>query len=125
MNKLKVYIAGPISAHHTESSPLLVSLSNIKAGIRASVRVLLDGHIPFSPFLDYQFWFHLWPGEEITETMIKDYSIEWLKVCDCMIVLPGWEKSKGTIKEMNVAKAHDITIYHGVESFIGALSMCY
>lgn len=115
---MKVYVAGPIGAKNNAKSPLLESLDNIRKGIRASVKVLLAGHIPFCPFLDHLFWSQLKGNEQITERMIKNYSLEWLKCCDAMIVLPGWQESQGTLDEMVVAKREGITIYHGVRVFL-------
>lgn len=125
MKPLKVYVAGPISAHSNHTRPLLCSLENIRRGIRASNRILLSGHIPFCPFTDFLLWFQLWPGEEITETMIKNYSLEWLKVCDCIVMIDGWEKSSGAKAEMRLARKLNKQVFMGVEAFLGTFAPCY
>ena len=50
--------------------------------------------------------------------MFYDYSIEWLKVSDVMVLVPGWKKSKGTLAEIEVAKECGIPIFYNVEGFL-------
>ena len=114
---MRVYIAGPIGAGKTDKHKFIKSLQNCQAGIKASIEVLLAGHDPFCPFIDFLF-FLLDSDNRISEARIKRYSISWLKKCDAMIVLDGWENSPGTRDEMRVAKANGITIYHGVEALL-------
>lgn len=108
---MRVYIAGPIS-----SDNIIDSLYNIRAGIKAAVEIVDAGHDPFCPFIDFLFF--LVGNKLITEKQIKQYSINWLKQCDAMIVLDGWEHSDGTLDEMVEAKRNEITIYHGLRSFL-------
>jgi UV DNA damage repair endonuclease len=51
----------------------------------------------------------------------EDYfenNIEWLKVADYMLVLPGWEQSSGTQKEMEIAESHNIPIFFDLFSLV-------
>ena len=52
--------------------------------------------------------------EEITDKMIKEYSLAWLEVSDCVLVLPGYENSKGTLAEIDRATELDIPIYYSM-----------
>ena len=110
--KKRVYIAGPYS-----SGDILKILDNIRKGIRAGVEVLLMGYAPFCPWLDHQFQFFLQGDEKLTVEHYREFSIAWLEVSDYMIVLDGWETSKGTIAEIAIAKANKIPTFYGVESF--------
>ena len=110
---MRVYVAGPYSSEN-----IIKVLENITKGQRASVRILLAGHEPFCPWLDYQFNFHLRGEEKLHVEDYYRYSMAWLEVSDCVVVLDGWEKSKGTLAEMERAKELGKIIYHGVEAFL-------
>lgn len=109
---MRVYVAGPYS-----SGDIIQVLENIRVGQRASVEILLAGHEPFCPWLDYQFQFVLRDGERLTVEDYYRYSMAWLEVSDCMVVLAGWQTSKGTRAEMNRAMELGIKIYFGVWAF--------
>lgn len=113
----RVYVAGAITPYPSEH-PVLGFLGNIKRGVRASLDVLLAGLVPFSPFLDFQYWFYLRGNENITEKMIKDLSMAWLEVSDCVLVLPKWRKSGGTKLEIARAKELGIPVFYNLEDII-------
>lgn len=118
MKKIKrVYVAGAITPYKSEH-PVMGFLGNIKRGVRASLEVLLAGLVPFSPFLDFQYWLYLQGNENITEKMIKDLSIAWLEVSDAVLVLPKWRKSDGTKAEIARAKELDIPVFYQLEDIV-------
>lgn len=102
----KVYVAGAYS-----SDNVLGVLDNIRKGIRASTEIFLAGYAPFCPHLDHLFNLQLRENETLTVQNFYDYSIEWLKVSDIMVVLPGWENSDGTKKEIEIAESLNIPVY--------------
>jgi hypothetical protein len=104
-----VYVAGAIS-----SDNLLKSFDNIRKGIKLSVEVLKAGFAPFSPFIDFQFSF----VEPISLQEYYDYSLSWLCKADAMILVPGWENSKGTLAEIARAEELDIPVYYSMEELI-------
>jgi len=114
---MRVYVAGPITARKHSRHPFIESLGNVGSGTRASIAILLSGHQPFCPFLDFTFFLQAEAGA-VTEEMIKTYSIAWLEVCDAVVVLPGWEESRGTLAEMKRARELNIPIYHSVDAFV-------
>lgn len=89
---MKLYVAGRYNA-----SNVIDSLRNIQRGIKYSAKLLKEGHEPFCPWLDHQFLFY---EPSLTEADMKRYSMEWLKVCEEVHVLPGWESSAGTRAEI-------------------------
>lgn len=117
---MRVYVAGLYSRNKKgEIAHVVDVLENMRTGIKACKDLLLAGHEPFCPWLDYLFFLMLDDGEKITERQIKRYSLAWIQACDGgMIVLPGWEKSPGTKGEMDEARKRNITIYHGVGAFL-------
>jgi len=103
---MRVYVAGKYS-----DSNIITSLNNIHDGIKVSVEVLKLGHACFCPWLDYQFQF-------FDKTLVIEdyyrYSMAWLEVSDCILVLPNSENSRGTQVEIERAKELGIPIYHSI-----------
>lgn len=98
-NVHRVYVAGALSA------PDCISyLNNVRKGIEVSKEVLLHGHACFSPFIDFMLFLGLHGEEKISLTTIQRHSMAWLEVSDCVLVVPGWENSRGTRAEMERAK---------------------
>ncbi len=95
----RVYVAGAI-----QGKDLLSSFTNIRNGIKLSVEVLQAGYSPFSPFIDFQFSL----VKEITIEQYYAYSMSWLEVADAVLLVPGYEDSKGTAKE--IARARELNI---------------
>jgi|Deesub1362A_J573_1020465.scaffolds.fasta_scaffold00107_61 hypothetical protein len=114
-NKIKrVYIAGPLGPTGLKSQyPAIDFLYNASDMIRISLEVFFAGFVPFCPALDMLFFLLLRRdlGEQITDPMIKRYSIDWLEVCDAMLLCPGWEKSRGALAEIEFAKERGIPIF--------------
>jgi hypothetical protein len=107
----RIYIAGLYSS----TDNLLESLDCIRTGIRAGVEMILKGHAPFVPWLDYQFHFFLKDDEQLTVEDYYAYSMAWLEVSDAALFLPGYEKSKGAKAEWQVAMRLDIPIYYSID----------
>ena len=104
---MRVYVAGPYSADN-----VLTVLDNIRRGIRVSTEVLLAGHSPFCPWLDFLFQLLLKEGETLAVDDYYRYSLDWLKVSDAVLVLPEWQLSKGTLAELETANDLGIPIYY-------------
>jgi len=108
----RIYVAGPYSA-----SNAMDVLRNIRYGIEVSTKVLLAGFAPFCPWLDYHFVLED-NYEKLLVSDLREYSLAWLEVSDAMLVLWGWEKSEGTLKEIERAKELDIPIYYELPALI-------
>lgn len=100
----KIYIAGKYDDDNVVSV-----LLNIRAGIELAVKVLKNGDIPFCPFLDFMFVL-LGEGKDLKQDDFRNYSMEWLKVCDEVWLLPSWVNSGGCEKEIAVANAIGIPV---------------
>jgi hypothetical protein len=109
-DRMRVYIAGAYSADN-----VITVLDNMRKGMRDGAIVLQKGMAPFCPWLDYQFQLMLRGNESLAVQDYYEYSMAWLRVSDCMLVLPGWENSKGTRAEIDEAIRLNIPIFftHG------------
>ena len=106
----RIYIAGAYSADN-----VITILDNIREGMRRATKVLLLGYAPFCPWLDFHFQLMLQEGEILTVEDYYRYSIAWLKVSDAMLLVPGWQSSKGTKTEMEKADKMGIPIYYDIK----------
>lgn len=100
----KIYVAGKY-----DDTNVINVLNNIRAGIELSVKILKQGDIPFCPFLDFLFVL-IGDSKGLVQTHFRDYSIEWLKVCDEIWFLPSWTTSGGCKAEKEVAERLGIKI---------------
>ena len=115
----RVYCAGLLTPRGTNSvHPSIDYLLNCRNLIRASLDIMLAGYAVFCPALDFLYWFHLNKGEVITEAMIKRISKDWLEVSDAMVLTPGWQKSKGTLAEIEYAEKHGIPVFKSLAELI-------
>ena len=105
----RIYIAGPYSADN-----VMEVLHNIRKGIDMSYKVFALGYAPFSPWLDYHFVLSD-KGYKLKIQDFYDYSLAWLKVSDAMLVLPNYESSKGTLKEIEYAESLGIPVYYSLK----------
>jgi hypothetical protein len=108
---IRVYIAGPYSSPSADPVPLL---ENIRNGLRAASTLIQQGYAPFCPFVDFLYWIVLRPKERITKSQIQNYSLEWVKQCQAVLLLKGWERSSGAIRELLVAIYEDVPIFTSV-----------
>jgi len=93
-------------------------LGNIARGIHLCKRLFLMGHAPFCPWLDHQYVLHMTDEERksLTVSMFHDYSLQWLDVSDCVLVIPDRiETSRGVQNEIARAKELNIPVFYSME----------
>lgn len=100
----RIYVAGPYS-----SDNVLGVLNNIRRGIEMAAVLTKLGFAPYVPFADCLTV--IAHGEGISVPELQAVSFAYVSVCDAMILLPGWEKSRGTEDEMEEAWRHSIPVF--------------
>lgn len=101
----RVYVAGAYSADN-----VLDCLRNIGKGEEYSTIIFNMGFAPFCPWHDKDFIIRNW-NADYTVQQFYDFCIAWLEVSQYMFLVPGWENSKGTLKEIDIAKRLSIPIF--------------
>ena len=109
----RIYVAGAYSAGN-----VIGVLDNMREGMRLSTEVMLAGFAPFCPWLDYHFQLMLREGENLSVDDYYQYSLEWLEASNAVLLVPGWESSKGTIAEIERAGYWGIPVFKTLESVI-------
>lgn len=109
---MRVYIAGPYTAKTKEERD-----QNVRLAEEVGKRVASAGYIPFIPHKMTHGWDEdprFGEGEEARK-FFMNICLAWLGLCDAILVLPGYENSRGTLEEINYAKAHGIKILYSLE----------
>ena len=101
----RVYVAGAYSADN-----VLDVLRNIGHGEKACAELFAAGYAPFCPWHDKSYVIDN-PDGEFTVQQFYDFSMAWLEVSDAVLVLSGWQNSKGTLKEIERANEFGIPVY--------------
>ena len=108
----RVYVAGAYSANN-----VIDVLQNIGRGEYYAAQLFKAGFAPFTPWHDKEFAIVLW-DHSFTVKQFYDYSIAWLEVSDAMFLVPGWEKSAGTIAEIKIAEKMGIPIFKTIDEMV-------
>jgi hypothetical protein len=109
---IRIYVAGPYSANN-----VLDVLKNIGRGQKACAELFRLGFAPFCPWHDKSFVTDQ-PEEQFAVEQFYRYSMAWLEVSDCILILPGWEGSRGTIAEYERAAELGIPQFFNKEDLI-------
>jgi len=118
---MKIYVAGPLGPKGLRVAGVGVAslaieyLLNARDLIRTAAELVMRGHYPFCPALDMLYFLVLKPGEEISETTIKENSLIWLEDCDAILMTGRWEDSLGCQAELQRAIELGMPIFYGIE----------
>jgi nucleoside 2-deoxyribosyltransferase len=105
----RIYVAGPYSANN-----VLDVLKNIGRGEKACAELFAMGYAPFCPWHDKSYVTDN-PNGDFTVQQFYEFSMAWLEVSDAVLVVPGWENSKGTIAEIERATELVIPVFYSVD----------
>lgn len=101
---MRIYIAGPYRSDKRQGVE-----KNIAQARDAMAVLLKAGHTPFCPHSMTAHFELLFP--EIDDSVYLALGLDWLKLCNAVVLLPGWEDSEGSLVEREVATYLGIPIY--------------
>ena len=111
-----VYIAGLLTPRGIKSTnPAIEYLLNVRDLVRVGIELLKEGFAPFCPGIDGLYFLLLREDERITEPMIKRFSKDWLRKCDCILMTKGWEKSTGSVAEKKLAEELGLPVFYSID----------
>lgn len=112
--KRMIYVAGAYSG-----PDVLTVLDNMRLGIELSSTLFRKGFSPFCPWLDYHFCLNI-PKEYLTVDMFYNYSIDFLEVCNAVLLTDNERNpsSGGTNKELQKAHELGIPIFYTLEELL-------
>ena len=110
----RVYIAGPYSrsAETGGEANIIEIFENIRRGKEMAAHLFQAGFAPFCPFQDYDLILHGYIRNPVES--FRENSIAWLRCCDAVILLPGWEMSGGVKAELEIAKEMGIPVFKNI-----------
>lgn len=108
----RIYIAGKY-----DDRDIVSCLSNIRKGIEMASLLINEGHAVFCPFADFLYAFTE-NGPKLDKEKYQANSMAWVEVSDALLVLPGWETSGGTRREIERAKSLGIPVFFDVEELM-------
>lgn len=103
----RIYVAGALNGMATDY------IKNLHRMIKYANEIRKNGYAVFVPGLDFL------QGIISGTWGYNDYfnnSYSWLQVSEAMFVVPGWEKSKGTKREIKKAEAIGIPVFYKLKS---------
>lgn len=105
----RIYIAGKYN-----DKDIVSCLANIRRGIEMGAYLMQQGDAVYCPFLDYQFALTS-QGSFLTKEQFQANSMAWVEVSDALLILPGWETSGGTKREIARAEDLGIPVFYDLE----------
>ena len=111
--RIRVYIAGPMNPRNGGGA--IEYLRNCNRMIEAARILIKNGYAPFCPAVDAAYFLGGMDDETPTAEEIKSYSASWVGACAAILLMPGWEKSAGTLAEIEIAERLGIPVFKRME----------
>ena len=106
-----VYIAGPYRGLTPEETKL-----NIAAARHLGKLVARLGYMPVIPHCNTAGFELIAP--DLPDEFWLDGTLELMGRCDCVVLVDGWQASKGTMKEITKAVELGMDIYDSTDSLV-------
>ena len=110
MRRLRVYVAGPLS-----NPDVLGYLQNVRRAVELGAAAFRAGLAPFIPALDGPMA-AMCPDAKVSE--LYSYSLAWLEAADAVLLCPGWQNSKGSLAEIERARALSIPVFESLAELL-------
>lgn len=104
MSMKVVYVAGPFRA----DTPWLIE-KNVRTAEAVCLDLWQNGFVPICPHTQTRFFQNSAPDQAFVEG-----TLEMMRRCDAVVVLPGWETSTGTCGEIDEAERLGLPTYFSV-----------
>ena len=100
---MKVYVSG---AYTPADGKEETRLENIRLASETGKLLLRLGHVPFCPHTMTAGW----EDECCYEDFLR-MDLEWLRLCDAIVLLPGWQMSRGARMEYEEARREGLVMW--------------
>jgi len=114
---MKIYVAGSYTPKNCDPHDApVIAHRNVKKAIEVFWKLVEKGHYPYLPHLTH--FVHLETPEKappLSQDFWYKFDLEWLKCCDAIFMMPGWETSKGARLEHEAAKKLGLKIYYSID----------
>ncbi|MFA5542752.1 MAG: DUF4406 domain-containing protein [Bacilli bacterium] len=112
-----IYLIGPLTpVGRHRLNPVFEYLYNLRAFFEAEAVLTGQGIAVINPAADF-LAVMIKPGS-LTEQQVRAASIIKLQHCDAVMVLPGWEKSYGSLAEIEEAKDLGLPIFQTINEVV-------
>lgn len=102
-----LYLAGPLTPKKTGTT--MEYLWNCRNFFLAEAFLFRAGYCVFNPACDIVSLLFFQPMPEIEQ--VYQLSLEWVRRCDGVVLLPGWENSQGVKLELQEAMRRKLELY--------------
>jgi hypothetical protein len=102
-----VYIAGPFTGKTAWDVEC-----NVREAEKIALQVAKAGAMPLCPHTNSRFFYG-----QCTADFWYDGTLELLKRCDAIVMLPNWQASKGSLMEHTYAKEHGMQVFYHNPAF--------
>ena len=100
---MRIYLAGPYTPIDGREE---TRLANIRAASDTAKQLLKLGLTPFCPHTMTAGW-----EDECSYDDFLRMDLEWLRLCDAVVLLPGWQTSRGARMEYEEALKEGLVIW--------------
>ncbi len=104
---MRVYIAGPLTPLDGRAQ---TRRAHIRRASEAARLLIAAGHTPFCPHTMTQGW-----EEACSYQHFLQMDLEWLRLCEAVLLLPGWRDSVGARGEYEEARRLGLIVWELLE----------
>ena len=104
-----VYVAGPYMGETHDGKSFFQIHTNIMVAREWAKKVFALGAFAFCPHLNC---FHMELDTDFSADWWRKADLEILERCDAVLLIPGWENSRGSVMEKTFAQDNSIPVFY-------------